>query len=67
VVAVSLKNVRYAGLDRLVGDLRAQGLGNVLARPGPPLDRAGLARARAAFGSRVEERFELLTLTGWNR
>lgn len=59
--------VRFADLDRLVADLRAQGLGNVLARPGPPLGRQALARARAAFGSRVEESFEILTLTGWRR
>lgn len=59
--------VRFADLDRLVADLRAQGLGNVLARPGPPLTRAALARARAAFGERVEEYFEILTLTGWRQ
>ncbi|MBW8784979.1 MAG: methyltransferase domain-containing protein [Novosphingobium sp.] len=35
--------VGYHSLDRLVGDLRAQALGNVLARPGPPLGRAALA------------------------
>jgi SAM-dependent methyltransferase len=59
--------VRFADLDRLVGDLRAQGLSNVLARPGPPLGREALARARAAFGTQVEETFEILTLTGWRR
>lgn len=63
--------VRYGALARLVGDLRAQGLSNVLAQSGPPLGKAGLARAEAAFaaaadeGGRVNERFELLTLTGW--
>jgi SAM-dependent methyltransferase len=59
--------VRFASLDRLVADLRAQGLGNVLARPGPPLGRAALARARSTFGQATEERFEILTLTGWRR
>ena len=61
--------VAYRSLDRLVGDLRAQGLGNVLASHAP-LGKAGLARARAAFAAeadeqgRVVERFEILTLSG---
>lgn len=55
--------VRFSSLDRLVADLRAQGLGNVLARSGPPLGTAALAVARAAF--RGEEQFEIITLTGW--
>ncbi|MDP3673588.1 MAG: methyltransferase [Novosphingobium sp.] len=57
--------VRFASLDRLVGDLRAQGLGNVLARPGPPLGRSALAAARLSFGTETEEMFEIITLTGW--
>ena len=63
--------VGYRSLDRLVGDLRDQGLGNQLAQPGPPLSRAALERARIAFMSgadeddRVVESFEILTLTGW--
>ena len=57
--------VRFRSLDRLVGDLRAQGLGNVLARPGPPLVPAALAAARAAFGSETKETLEIVTLTGW--
>ena len=36
-------DVRFSSLERLVGDLRAQGLGNVLARSGPPLGKAALA------------------------
>jgi len=62
--------VSYRSLDRLVSDLRDQGLGSVLASPAPPLTRAGLERARAAFleaaapDGRVTERFEILTLTG---
>jgi len=61
---------RYASLERLVADLRDQGLSNALARPAPPLGRAALARARAAFGARAEadgkvrETFEIITLTG---
>ena len=61
--------VAYRSLDRLVGDLRAQGLGNVLASHAP-LGKAGLERAREAFAAeadnqgRVVERFEILTLSG---
>ncbi|MFA7586801.1 MAG: methyltransferase domain-containing protein [Novosphingobium sp.] len=65
-------SVRFPTLDRLVQDLRAQGLSNTLQRHGPPLGRAALGRARAAFdlqgdGERVTERFEILTLSGWRR
>ncbi len=66
-------DVRYASLHRLAADLRAQGLGNCLARPGPPLGKAGLARAEAAFAAladsdgRVTERFAILTMSGWNK
>jgi SAM-dependent methyltransferase len=62
----------YRSLDRLVADLRAQGLGNVLASTPPPLGRAALERARAAFAAaadeqgRVVETIELLTLSGWH-
>ncbi len=66
-------DVRYSSLHRLVADLRAQGLGNCLARPGPPLGKAALARAEAAFATladsdgRVTERFAILTMSGWNK
>ncbi len=62
--------VAYRSLDRLVADLRAQGLGNVLASRAPALGKAGLARAREAFAAeadeqgRVVETFEILTLSG---
>jgi hypothetical protein len=62
--------VRYSSLDRLVADLRDQGLGNALAKPAAPLGKPALARARAAFAERVEadgkttETFEIVTLTG---
>ncbi len=62
--------VRYPSLERLVSDLRDQGLGNALARPAAPLGRAALARAREAFAARAEvdgkvtETFEIVTLTG---
>lgn len=60
-------DVRFRSLDSLVADLRALGLSNVLARPGPPLTRNALATARTAFGARTVERFEILTLSGWRR
>jgi SAM-dependent methyltransferase len=62
--------VAYRSLERLVADLRAQGLGNVLASRAPALGKAGLARAREAFAAeadeqgRVVETFEILTLSG---
>ena len=59
--------VRFSGLARLVSDLRDQALVNVLARPGPPLSRATLARASAEFGSGTTECFEILTLSGWRK
>ena len=66
----SLK-VRYGRFENLVADLRAQGLGNVLADRGPGLNRAALSRAHEAFAAladregRVTETFEILTLSGW--
>ena len=70
VVDTHTLTARYASLDRLVADLRDQGLGNALARSAPPLGKAALARARAAFAARadadgkVPETFEIITLTG---
>ncbi|WP_421838697.1 methyltransferase domain-containing protein [Novosphingobium sp.] len=64
-------DVRYASFARLLEDLRAQGLSSCLARPGPVLGKAGLARAQDAFAAaadadgRVTERFAILTLSGW--
>ena len=63
--------VRYPSLDRLVADLRAQALTNVLTSVPPPLSREALERARTAFfetadtDGRVTELFEIITLTGW--
>jgi len=60
----------YASLDRLISDLRDQGLGNVLASPASPLGKAAFERARAAFreaagpDGRVIETFEIITLSG---
>ena len=60
-------DVRFSSLASLLADLRAQGLSNCLARPGPPLGKAALARAAAVFGTGTVERFEILTLSGWRR
>lgn len=62
--------VSFRSLDGLVADLRAQALGNVLAKPGPPLSKAALDCARAEFSAqsndgRTGERFEIITLSGW--
>lgn len=63
--------VRFGSLGALVADLRAQGLGNVLAESGPALNRSALALASDAFLAdadedvRVTEIIEILTLTGW--
>ncbi len=60
-------DVRFRTLDALVADLHAQGLGNVLARSGPPLGKAALAMTREAFGGPTVEHFEILTLSGWKK
>jgi SAM-dependent methyltransferase len=63
--------VRLSAVQVLLEDLRAQGLGSVLVRPGPPLGKAARTRLETAFtaaaGSdgRVTETFEILTLSGW--
>ncbi len=70
VVDTHALTVRYSSLDRLVADLRDQGLGNALAKPAAPLGKPALARARAAFADRADadgkttETFEIITLTG---
>ena len=63
--------VAFGSLDRLVSDLRDQGLTSSLASGAPPLGKAALDRARKSFltaandRDRVIETFEILTLTGW--
>ena len=61
-------DVRYSSLAALAADLRAQGLSNCLASPGPPLTRDAFAKAEEAFmggEDRATEHFEILTLSGW--
>jgi SAM-dependent methyltransferase len=57
--------VRFSSLDRLIGDLRAQGLSNVLARPGPGLSRPQYSIVKEQFGTGTLETFEIVTLSGW--
>ena len=64
-------SVSFGSLDRLVSDLRDQGLGNALASVPAPLGKAAKKRAETAVmvaandKGRVLETFEILTLTGW--
>lgn len=60
-------DVRFSSLASLLADLRAQGLGNVLTRSGPPLTREQHIVATQCFGEQTVERFEILTLSGWRR
>ena len=65
-------NVAYRSFDRLLSDLRAQGLTNVLTDAPPAFTRSGRVRAERAFDDarddhgRVVETFEIITVTGWN-
>lgn len=69
VVDVDRVAVTYPSLDRLVGDLRAMGCTNILARRSRrPISRAGRAAARVAFldgKPRAIERFDLLHFAAW--
>ncbi|MBO9723681.1 MAG: methyltransferase domain-containing protein [Novosphingobium sp.] len=64
--------VGFRSLERLVGDIRAQAIGGVLADAPPVLGKAALLRAREAFAAagdngRTVEKFEILTLSGWKK
>jgi len=62
--------VRYSGLERLTGDLRAMAATNLL-RARRPMTRGVLARASEAFGAladpdgKTRERFEIIYMTGF--
>lgn len=64
-------NVRFSSLGQLISDLRDHGLTRSLNTPVPPLSRAWIKRADAAFDQRreedgkVTETFNILVLTGW--
>ena len=59
--------VRFSSLGSMIGDLRAQGLSNVLARPGLALSRAQYSIVKEQFGGGTVDQFEILTLSGWRR
>ncbi len=70
VADVEALTVRYAGIGRLLDDLRGMAAANVL-RDRRPLTRATLTRMAAAFAEaagpdgRTSERFDIVFLTGW--
>lgn len=70
VADIETLTVRYAGLGRLLDDLRGMGASNVL-RDRRPITRGTLARLVQAFAERADEdgrtaeRFEIIYLTGW--
>lgn len=63
--------LRYSSFSRLIGDLRAAALTNVLAGPVASFDRAGRRRAQTAFDAargdsgQVVETMSLIHFTGW--
>ncbi len=59
--------VRFSNLESLIRDLRAQGLSNVLHRPGPALSRSQHSSAEEVFGTGTVEQFEIITLSGWRK
>lgn len=70
VADIETLTVRYAGVGRLLDDLRGMGASNLL-RDRAPLTRGGLARIGQAFAAaadpdgRTAERFDLIFLTAW--
>lgn len=64
VAESELVSARYRSLDRLVADLRANGLTNCLAQRSP-IGRSAFARIAARFAEPVVEQFAIVTLTGW--
>ncbi|WP_379550353.1 methyltransferase [Qipengyuania sp. DGS5-3] len=64
-------SVRFSSLERLISDLRDQGMNNALMNSAPHICREGFARAKDAFQTlaepdgKVSETFEMVTITGW--
>ena len=70
VVDVDRVEVSYPTLQRLVGDLRAMGVTNILTSRGPPLGRSARNAAIRAFAEagqngRTVETFELVHFAAW--
>ncbi|WP_219893207.1 methyltransferase domain-containing protein [Aquisediminimonas profunda] len=66
VAESEMVSARYRTFDRLVDDLRANGLTNCLAQR-VPLKKADYAHVSAQFSEPVVEQFSIVTLTGWAR
>ena len=66
VAESEIVSARYRSFDRLVGDLRANGLTNCLSQR-LPLNRADYAKVAGRFSEPVVEQFAIVTLTGWAR
>lgn len=64
VAESELISARYRTPDRLIADLRANGLTNCLAQRSP-LGKAAFAHIAAQFREPVVEQFAIVTLTGW--
>lgn len=72
VVDVDRVTLRYAGLDGLIGDLRAMGATSALLERPPAFRKDEAARLRAAFSNagrdgRTEEVVEILHFLGWSQ
>ncbi len=70
VVDLERVRVTYTALGRLVGDLRAMGVTNILSAKSPPLTRAQYQEAERAFAAagslgRTTETFEILHFAAW--
>jgi SAM-dependent methyltransferase len=59
-------SVRYSSFRKLIDDLRANGLTNVLSHR-KPLTRSMVASIERNFGAPALEKFSIITLTGWAR
>lgn len=64
VAEIDMIGARYKAFERLLSDLRANGLTNVLANR-YPLRRSDVEKAGSILQPPIEEQFSLLTLTGW--
>jgi SAM-dependent methyltransferase len=64
VAESELVSARYRTVERLIADLRANGLTNCLAKRSP-LGKAAFAHLAAQFSEPVVEQYAIVTLTGW--
>lgn len=59
-------SAQYQSFRKLIDDLRANGLTNVLSHR-RPLSRSMIMSLRESFGAPVLEKFSIITVTGWAR